>query len=187
MASWKDPLKQWRDSSHFRLSVANSLLAFAPPFVRGYVRGHLYRWAGMNVDRTAFIMGNVRVIGGTNSHVRNVSIGNHVTMSTNVTINCDDKVEIGDNVTIGPFVKLYTTSHDLGPGSRRCQIEVASRPIVIEKGSWIAVGATILPGVTIGHGSVIAAGTVVERDVPPDSYVQGVPGTVIRKLPLGNR
>jgi acetyltransferase-like isoleucine patch superfamily enzyme len=187
LGALKDPLKQWRGSSHFRLTVANSMLAFAPPFVSGYVRGILYRWAGLQIDRTAFIMGNIRVIGGSRGHVGNIRIGKHVTMSTNVTINCDDIVDIGENVNIGPFVKLYTTSHDLGPGSRRCQVEVVSRPVMIEKGSWIAVGATILPGVTIGHGSVVAAGSVVERDVPADSYVQGVPGLVVRKLPLGNR
>jgi acetyltransferase-like isoleucine patch superfamily enzyme len=187
MGALSGAVTQFRDSSHARYSVANSILALTPPFVSGYVRGILYRWAGLEVDRTAFIMGNVRLIGGTKAHVANVRIGSKVTMSTNITINCDGPVDIGENVTIGPFVKLYTTSHELGPGSRRCQVEVVARPIVIEKGSWIAVGAIILPGVTIGQGSVVAAGSVVDRDVPPDSYVQGVPAVVVRKLPLGNR
>jgi maltose O-acetyltransferase len=187
MASMSDVLGQWRDSSHVRYSIVNGLLALTPPFVSGFARGKLYRWAGMSVNPTAFIMGNVRLIGGTPHHVSNVIIGDHVTMSTNVTINSDAPVRIEDNVTIGPFVKLYTTSHDLGPGSRRCQTEVVSRPITIEKGCWVAVGATILPGVTVGRGSVVAAGAVVERDVPPNSYVQGVPAAVVRQLPLGNR
>jgi acetyltransferase-like isoleucine patch superfamily enzyme len=187
VASVRVVAEQWRDSSHLRYSVVNGMLALSPPFVSGFVRGLLYRWAGMSVSRTAFIMGNVRLIGGTPEHIGNVTIGEHVNISTNVTINSDAKVSIEDNVTIGPFVKLYTTSHDLGPGSRRCQTEVISRPISIEKGCWIAVGATILPGVTVGHGSVVAAGSVVERDVPPNSYVQGVPAVVVRQLPLGNR
>jgi acetyltransferase-like isoleucine patch superfamily enzyme len=180
-------VSQWRNSVHVRFSLLNLLLAATPPFVSGYVRGSLYRLAGINVHRTAFVMGNIQLIGGSRHHERNVQIGADVIVSTNVTINADALVSIGDNVTIGPYVKLYTTSHDLGPGSRRCQVPVVARPITIEKGCWLAVGVTVLPGVTIGHGSVVAAGSVVDKDVPPDSYVQGVPATVVRKLPLGNR
>lgn len=187
MAEGKGVLGQWRDSVHVRFSIVNLFLAVTPPFVSGFVRGKLYRLAGLDVDRTAFIMGNVTLIGGTRSHHRNVKLGKDTIISTNVTINSDASVVIGDNVTIGPYVKLYTSSHDLGPGSRRCIVTVVARPIVIETGCWLAVGATVLPGVIIGHGSVIAAGAVVDKDVPPDSFVQGVPGVVVRKLPLGNR
>lgn len=183
----KGVLGQWRDSVHVRFSLVNLTLALTPPFVSGFVRGKLYRLAGLDVSRTSFIMGNVRLIGGTRHHHRNVHVGSDSIISTNVTINSDAVVSIGDNVTIGPYVMLYTSSHDLGPGSRRCTVAVIARPIVIEKGCWLAVGVTVLPGVTIGHGSVIAAGAVVDKDVPPDSFVQGVPAVVVRKLPLGNR
>jgi acetyltransferase-like isoleucine patch superfamily enzyme len=180
-------LDEWRDSTHLRFSIVNALLVVTPPFVSGYVRGRGYRWAGMRLHPGAFIMGNVLLIGGRRGHVRNVSMGNGSVVSTNCTMNSDAEISIGDRVTIGPYVKLYTSSHDLGPGSQRCQPDVVARPIVIESGCWLAVGVTVLPGVTIGHGSVIAAGAVVDRDIPPDSYVQGVPATVVRKLPLGNR
>ncbi len=187
MIEAKGVLGQWRDSIHVRFSLVNLALALSPPFVSGFVRGKLYRAAGLDISRTAFIMGNVTLIGGTRHHHRNVHLGADTIISTNVTINSDAEVSIGDNVTIGPYVKLYTSSHDLGPGSRRCNVPVVARPIVIEKGCWLAVGVTVLPGVTIGHGSVVSAGAVVEKDVPPDSLVQGVPAVVVRKLPLGNR
>ena len=44
-------------------------------------------------------------------------------------------------------------------------------PVVIKKGTWIAINATILPGVTIGEKSVIGAGIVINKDVPPKSIV----------------
>jgi maltose O-acetyltransferase len=180
-------LDQWRDSSHGRFSVVNTVLRVTPPFVSGYVRGRLYRWAGMNLHPGAFVMGNIELIGGRRGHVKQVTMGDGVVISTNVTMNPDASITIGDRVTLGPYVKLYTSGHELGPGSKRCQAEVVAHPIVIEPGCWLAVGVTVLPGVTIGHGSVVAAGAVVEKSVPPDSYVQGVPATVTRKLPLGNR
>ena len=46
----------------------------------------------------------------------------------------------------------------------------------------IGGGVTLLPGIRIGERSFIAAGAVVTKDVPPRSFVQGVPG-VIRPLP----
>jgi acetyltransferase-like isoleucine patch superfamily enzyme len=55
-------------------------------------------------------------------------------------------------------------------------------PIRIEDGVWIGSRVTVLPGVTIGAGAVIAAGAVVNRDVPPDTLVGGVPARVLRHL-----
>jgi acetyltransferase-like isoleucine patch superfamily enzyme len=52
----------------------------------------------------------------------------------------------------------------------------------LRDGVSIGANATILPGVTIGEGSFVAAGTVVTKDIPPQSLVVGVPGKV-RTLP----
>ena len=46
---------------------------------------------------------------------------------------------------------------------------------------------TIIGGVTIGDNAVIAAGSVVIRDVPPDTLVAGNPARVIRKITAEDR
>jgi len=89
-------------------------------------------------------------------------------------------VDIGDRVMIGPNVNIITTGHALGPSERRAYIE--AKPIVIESNVWIATGATILGGVRVGENSVVGAGAVVAKDVPPNSFVAGVPARVIRLL-----
>ncbi len=52
----------------------------------------------------------------------------------------------------------------------------------IGSGSWICSSATICGGVTIGKNCIVAAGAVVNRDVPDNCIVAGVPAKVLRKL-----
>ncbi len=55
-------------------------------------------------------------------------------------------------------------------------------PITIQRGAWIGAGAIILPGVTVGSRSIIGAGSVVTRDVPPNTVVAGNPARPIRSI-----
>jgi acetyltransferase-like isoleucine patch superfamily enzyme len=116
-----------------------------------------------------------------------IRIGSGANIANRVTISLDAEVRMGNNVSLGPYVKIYTGTHPIGPGSNRRGPEVLAKPVVIEDGSWIGLGAIILPGVTVGHGSIVAAGAVVDEDVPPDSYVAGNPAKVVQQLPWGNR
>jgi maltose O-acetyltransferase len=90
-------------------------------------------------------------------------------------------IEIGNDVQIGPAVQLYTAQHPHDAAVRRSYLESAS-PIRIGNDVWIGGAAVVLPGVTIGDRSVVGAGTVVVRDVPPDTVVVGNPARVVRTL-----
>lgn len=43
----------------------------------------------------------------------------------------------------------------------------------------IGAGSKILPNVKIGPNVIVAAGSIVTKDVPPNSVVAGVPAKVI--------
>ena len=47
---------------------------------------------------------------------------------------------------------------------------------------WIGSNATILADVTIGDDAVVATGTVVSKDVAPNTIVGGVPANVIKRI-----
>ena len=77
---------------------------------------------------------------------------------------------IGDNVTLYQGVTLGGTGKEHG-----------KRHPTIGNNVMISTGAKILGSFTIGDNSKIGAGSVVLKEVPPDSTVVGVPGRVVKR------
>jgi len=76
--------------------------------------------------------------------------------------------EIGDNVTVFQGVTLGGTGKEKG-----------KRHPTIENNVLIATGAKVLGSITVGENSKIGAGSVVLKEVPPNSTVVGIPGKVV--------
>lgn len=139
------------------------------------VRAIFSELIGQKLDETFKLIPPFYTVGGLE-----IRVGRKVFINQCCTIYDMGGVDIGDLVMIGPNVNIITAGHPLEPSKRRAYIE--AKPIVIEKNVWIATGASILGGVTVGENSVVAAGAVVTKDVPPNSFVAGVPARVIRSL-----
>jgi len=72
---------------------------------------------------------------------------------------------------------------NIGAGTVTCNYDgVRKNQTVIEDGVKIGSDTMLVAPVTVGAGSVTGAGSVVTRDVPPDSLVAGVPAVVKKKL-----
>ena len=176
-----------RRTLHVRFTIARFLSALLPDVASGAVRSRLYSWAGFDVDKTAFLMGNLRLHSAAPGFYRKLKIGPGVTIADNVTINLDaaghDRQERRDRAARPdlhgqPQDRPRVDAHRRFPGRFRS---------TIGDGAWVRLGAIIVPGVTIGEGAVVAAGAVVLKDVPPHTYVEGNPAQVIRKLPWAYR
>lgn len=109
-----------------------------------------------------------------------IRVGRNVFINQNCTFYDLGGLAIADDVMIGPNVSLITSGHPVEPAQRRNG--VIARPITIERNVWIAAGATIIGGVTVGENSVVAAGSVVTRDVAPNTLVAGNPARVVRSI-----
>lgn len=77
---------------------------------------------------------------------------------------------IGDNCTLYQGVTLGGTGKDTG-----------KRHPTLGNNVMVGSGAKILGPFTIGDNSKIGAGSVVLKEVPPNSTVVGVPGRVVRQ------
>ena len=99
----------------------------------------------------------------------NVEIGNNVRIGAHCFI--PEGVTIRDNVFIGPSVKF---ANDKYPPSHKRYWGLT----VVHDNVSIGIGAIILPGLHIHSGAAIGAGSVVTKDVNPDTVVVGNPARV---------
>lgn len=141
----------------------------------GEVRALFSDLIGKKVDDSFLLIPPFYTTGGPD-----ISVGRNVFVNQNCTFYDLGGLDIADDVMIGPNVSLITSGHPLDPSRRRSV--VVAKPIVIEKNVWIAANVIVIGGVTVGENSVIAAGSVVTRDVPPNTLAGGNPASVIRMI-----
>jgi len=108
---------------------------------------------------------------------RRVKISSHSFICEGVTI--EDNVFIGHGVMFinDRFPRATTPAGELQTASDWNLI-----PTVIKKGASIGSNATILCGVTVGEGAIVGAGSVVTKNVPPNTIVVGNPARVLRSI-----
>lgn len=112
-----------------------------------------------------------------------LKIGKDCFIGDETLIDLYDRVTLEDQVTLGQRV-LVLTHLNVGYSNHPLQklFPKTSKPVIFESGCVIGANSTILPGITVGRESFVAAGSVVTKDVPPNSLVAGVPAKVVRKL-----
>lgn len=116
-----------------------------------------------------------------NNAVGDVIIGNHTRIGLHNTI--IGPVTIGNHVHLAQGITVTALNHNFDiPHMRIDEQGITTAPVTIEDDVWIGAHAVVLPGVSIGSHSVVAAGAIVNRDVPSNTLVVGVPAKIIKTL-----
>lgn len=84
-------------------------------------------------------------------------------------------ISIGDNCIIAPNVKLI--AHDASTYNLLGYTKIGK--IEIKENCFIGDSTIVLPGIKIGPNSIVGTGSVVTKDVPPNTIVAGNPAKVI--------
>ena len=114
---------------------------------------------------------------------KNARIGKFCKISSHTFI-CEG-VTIEDNVFIGHSVVFINDTYPRATnqeGLLQTEEDWKVEPILIKKGASIGSNSTILSNITIGENAIVGAGSVVTKDVPPNTIVAGNPARIFRTL-----
>lgn len=112
---------------------------------------------------------------GVNIVGKNVYIGYNVVFDRihPELITIEDYVEIGDLCIL--------SAHSRGSLTTRNSLPRTLKPIIIRRGVSVNPGCIITQGVEIGENSIIGIGSVVSRNISPNSLALGFPAKVVKK------
>jgi acetyltransferase-like isoleucine patch superfamily enzyme len=102
-------------------------------------------------------------------------IGNNVKIHTNCYI--AQLTVIEDNVFIAPGVMVSNEKYPTGVFNS----ERIKGP-TIKRDAKIGIASIIMPGVVIGENALVGAGSLVIKNVPPNTMVYGTPARVIKNV-----
>jgi UDP-2-acetamido-3-amino-2,3-dideoxy-glucuronate N-acetyltransferase len=114
---------------------------------------------------------------------KNASVGRRCKISSHTFI-CEGVV-IEDNVFIGHGVTFINDSYPRATtetGELQTENDWRVEKTLVRRGASVGSGSTVLCHVVIGENAIVGAGSVVTRDVPPNTIVAGNPARVLREI-----
>ena len=103
-------------------------------------------------------------------------ISSHTFICEGVTL--ESEVFVGHGVT---FINDSIPRATAADGQLQSEEDWDCQTTLVKRGASIGSGATLLGGITVGENAVIGAGSVVTKDVPPDTTVVGNPARLLSK------
>ena len=114
---------------------------------------------------------------------KNATVGKRCKISSHTFV-CEG-VTIEDNVFVGHSVTFINDSYPrstTADGNLQTEADWKVERTVIKKGASIGSGSTILSNITVGENAIVGAGSVVTKDVPPNSIWAGNPAKLLRPI-----
>ena len=114
----------------------------------------------------------------------NLTIGDNCLVQGNTYLDLTSPITLEQGVSLGPGTIVMTHNrYNFNPFLEEHLSHTCGRKgVLIKKGSGIKAGAVIVMGITIGENAVVAAGAVVNRDVPDNCMVAGVPARLLKEI-----
>ena len=115
------------------------------------------------------------------AHEGEVLIGAKTVLGQECTISAFQHVAIGRECIVADRVMLIDFDHGVVETERPIREQgIYKRDVNVGHNVWVGYGACFLRGVTVGDNCVVGTYAVVNRDVPSNAVVAGVPARVLR-------
>jgi len=162
---------------HPQLMALQVALSFLPKHQAQSARAQLFGVAGFRVGAGTRIASTPK-INGNRQLFSNLIVGANCVIEADCVLDLEERITIGDRVTLGPGVMILTSTHELDIREHRAG-PVVRAPVTIGDGAWLGPRCLILSGVSVGAGAIVDAGSVVNKDVPAQTRVGGIPAVQI--------
>jgi maltose O-acetyltransferase len=106
-----------------------------------------------------------------------LEIGHNSVINSSCRLDNRGIIKIGNNVSISQDVVILTADHDVSSQT----LQGRRKAVEIMDYSFIGTRVTVLPGVTIFKGGVAAACSLVNKDIPENTVVGGVPAKMNKR------
>lgn len=169
--------KQVKIRSHKNIRCSSGMTIEDGCFINALSRGGIEIGKNFSLGRNSMIecTGVIRELG------EKLTIGNNVGIAANAFIAMRGNINIGDDTIFGPGVSIHAENHVFKDLKKPIRFQGATRNgVSIGKNCWIGSHVTILDGVHIGNNVVVAAGALINKDIPDNCIVGGVPAKVIK-------
>jgi maltose O-acetyltransferase len=173
-------LREETGGFHPRLIALSLAQGVLPSHLAQQARARLFSLAGFRVGNGTRIAAMPRINGGADLFSK-LTIGAQCAIEAHCVFDLGDQITIGDRVVLSPGVMILTSTHELDIREHRAG-PVQFAPVTIGDGAWLGARCIILPGVTVGAGAIVNPGSVVNKDVVPQTRVGGTPATQLEVL-----
>jgi acetyltransferase-like isoleucine patch superfamily enzyme len=152
------------------------------PLLPPQLRVFLLRLFGSTIGKNTLIH-NAEFINCYRRGFGGLKIGKNCFIGNQVLFDLADEIILEDHVTISERSAILTHTN-VGYKDHPLQeiFPAFSKPVVLKTGCFIGVNTTILPGTTVGRKTFVGACSLINKDVPDDSMVAGIPYQILRKL-----
>jgi acetyltransferase-like isoleucine patch superfamily enzyme len=146
-------------------------------FVGPGVKLEIGRDAVLHLGRWCWIGHGTKI----RAHEGEVRVGAKTVIGQECTISSYQHVSIGRECIIADRVMLIDFDHGVVEVERPIRHQgIYKRDVRVGNNVWVGYGAAFLRGVTVGDNSVVGTYTVVNKDVPANAVVAGVPVRLLR-------
>jgi acetyltransferase-like isoleucine patch superfamily enzyme len=110
-------------------------------------------------------------------------IGARVGIRPYCMISASESITIEDDVIIGAFTSLIDSDHTFAEGRPNVMHNsVATSPIRVGRGTWLAERVAVLRGASIGRCCIVGANSVVRGELPDYAIAVGAPAKVVGEV-----
>jgi acetyltransferase-like isoleucine patch superfamily enzyme len=148
-----------------------------PVFFGRGIQLQIGRGATIRFGRFAWIGDGTKI----RCHEGAVEIGSKTVLGQECTISAYQRVRIGRQCVIADRAMFIDFDHGTVEVDRPIRVQgIYKRDVIVGSNVWIGYGAAFLRGVSVGDNAVVGTYSVVNRDVPANAVVGGVPAKVLR-------